>query len=112
MGPTDIEIVYTNPANLSTLQAYITDTRNGCVRRYTTDNKGSMLETYLPDVFGVCGAARDPLTWAPTYLAADASSNAAFPSLYVAYTELKSIKWHNPENSNAGSLSAADSNGR
>ncbi|WIA43983.1 hypothetical protein OEZ86_010366 [Tetradesmus obliquus] len=95
-GPTDIEIVYTDTSNYLTLQAYITDSGNGCVRKFTRNN--FWLTTYEPMVFGACGANRNLSTVIPTYLAADATNIAAnsVPALYVAFTEMNQIRWHDP----------------
>lgn len=94
-NPTDIEIVYTDPSDADTFQAYISDSRNGCVRKYTRSN--GEVETYQQGVFGVCGDNnRNVNTFKPTYLAVDAADIAAnsVPALYVAYTEMGQIRWH------------------
>lgn len=109
-GPTDIEIVYENTSDASTFQAYITDSRNGCVRRYS--RSAGTVETYEPAVFNICGRERLPSDF-PTYVAADATdiSSTFVPRLYVAYTEQGSIRYHDPGGM-SDTLAAKDANNR
>lgn len=96
-GPTDIEIVHADTSDSCTFVAYITDSKNGCVRRYRRCT-GSV-EAYLPTIFGFCGVGRNTSVDFPTYVAADASdigSNGGIPKLFVAYTEMNEIRFHDP----------------
>lgn len=114
-GPTDIEIVYTDTSDASTFQAYITDSRSGCVRVY--NRSANKVGAYEPSVFGVCGSdSRNPATFKPTYIAADASQIGTHlvPKLFVAYTELGEVKYHDPGGTSGTSatLNAKDENNR
>jgi hypothetical protein len=96
-GPTDVEIVYTgSPA--TTFEMYITDSLNGCVRKFTKPGpEERLVRTYEPDVFGVCGdTTRNRLTTRATYLAAAVVGGGASTALHVAYTEGGTVWWHDP----------------
>lgn len=112
-GPTDIEIVYSDPTDPATFQAYITDSRNGCVRKYTRPSLGAeLIEVYRPEVFGVCGSNLRGSDDTPTYLTADTRDGLSEPSLYVAFTDRYNIKWYDISSNTSDSLDARDEGSR
>jgi hypothetical protein len=95
-GPTDITIVYKGDE----FQAFITDSRNGCVLRVSGPHGEPYLQPYQPSVFGVCGANRKT-SFVPVTVAADASSSGALPAVYVGHRVSNKIYWHDGRDEDA-----------